>query len=223
MTSPETRKPWERARDISDLITFLTSDSRFGPRINSSRIAVIGHSLGGNSAMALAGARFDVERFVKDCEAYPEDHDCHWYLDHAIDRDPSLINQVEQSLRDARVSAVIGLDVGFARGFTPESLAGVSVPVLLIESGRHVAGRPRGWYLQYLIGSLPTATTTYLEIPDASHFSFISECKPGALDILKFEGRGDEVVCMDGSGRSREDLHAEVSSRIDHFLRRAGF
>ena len=173
--------------------------------------------------MALAGARFDVGRFARDCEEYPGDRDCHWYLDNAIDRDPSSVAQVQQSLRDARVAAVVALDAGFARGFTPESLAAVAIPVLLIESGRRVGGRPAGLYSRYLEASLPPGTTTYQEIADAGHFSFVTECKPGAFDILKAEGRGDEIVCIDGNGRDRPALHAEFTRLIGQFLLGAGF
>ena len=223
MASTETHRPWQRARDISRVITFLTGNPRFGARINGGRIAVIGHSLGGNAAMAVAGARFDVARFARDCDEYPGDRDCHWYLDNAIDRDPSSVVQVQQSLRDARVAAVVALDAGFARGFTPESLAAVTIPVLLIESAGRVGGRPAGLYSRYLASSLPPDTTTYREIADARHFSFVAECKPGAFDILKAEGRGDEVVCIDGNGRDRPALHAEFTQLIGQFLQGAGF
>jgi predicted dienelactone hydrolase len=223
MPSPETRKPWERAKDITRAITDLLGSTRFGPRVNAARIAVIGHSLGGNTAMAVAGARFDVERFARDCDVYPRDLDCHWYLDNAIVREPSALTQTQQSLRDDRVGAVVALDVGFARGFTPESLAAVPIPILLIESGRQVAGRPPGWYVRYLAASLPPGTTTYREILDARHFSFVAECKPGSLDILRADGHGDEIVCMDGSDRDRAALHAEIAGLIEQFLRGAGF
>jgi predicted dienelactone hydrolase len=223
MPSPETRRPWERAKDITRAITYLLGSARFGPRVNDARIAVIGHSLGGNTAMAVAGARFDVERFARDCDAYPRDRDCHWYLDNAIVREPSAVAQTQQSLRDDRVGAIIALDAGFARGFTSESLATIPIPVLLIESGRQVAGRMPGWYSRYLAASLPSSRTTYREIPDARHFSFMAECKPGAVDILRADGHGDEIVCMDGSGRDRAALHAEIAGLIEQFLNGAGF
>jgi len=223
MLSPETHRPWERERDIRRVITFLTGNPRFGARINGGRIAVIGHSLGGNTAMALAGARFDVARFALDCDEYPGDRDCHWYLDNAIDRDPSSVAQVQQSLRDDRVGEVVALDAGFARGFTPESLAAVTIPVFLIESARRVGGRPAGLYSRNLAASLPPSTTTYQEIADARHFSFVTECKPSDFDILRVEGRGDEVVCIDGDGRDRAALHAEFTRLIGQFLRGAGF
>ncbi len=43
---------------------------RFG-RLASHKIAVIGHSLGGWTALEIGGARFDPQRFAEDCKAHP--------------------------------------------------------------------------------------------------------------------------------------------------------
>jgi predicted dienelactone hydrolase len=221
--SRETRRPWERARDITRVVTFLTTNWRVANQVNSKRIAAIGHSLGGNSVMALAAATFDVTRFIRDCDQYPDDRDCHWYMDNAIDRDPSSVDKAQHSLRDARVTAVVALDVGFALALEPISLSKVDIPVLLIESARRIAGRPAGSYSRYVASSLPPAMTTYRVIPDARHFSFVAECKPGATDLLRADGRGDEIVCMDGNGRTRQTLHAEIAAMIETFLLGSGF
>jgi predicted dienelactone hydrolase len=144
-------------------------------------------------------------------------------MDNAIDRDPSSVDKAQHSLRDARVTAVVALDVGFALALEPISLSKVDIPVLLIESARRIAGRPAGSYSRYVASSLPPAMTTYRVIPDARHFSFVAECKPGATDLLRADGRGDEIVCMDGNGRTRQTLHAEIAAMIETFLLGSGF
>jgi hypothetical protein len=50
-----------RARDVSFALDRLLADPALGPAIDASRIAIAGHSYGANTALLVAGARFDVE------------------------------------------------------------------------------------------------------------------------------------------------------------------
>jgi predicted dienelactone hydrolase len=66
---------------------------------------------------------------------------------------------------------------------------------------------------------LPKASTQYLEISDASHFSFMSICKPGAVKLLEADVPGDGIICGEGEGaRSREVIHGQVVGLISEFL-----
>jgi predicted dienelactone hydrolase len=46
--------PWERARDLSQVITGMLSDSEFGSRIDPNRIGAAGFSLGGYTVIEIA-------------------------------------------------------------------------------------------------------------------------------------------------------------------------
>src|SRR5687767_6600613 len=50
---------WERARDVSAVIDLVLADPPIGPHIDANRIGAMGFSLGGYTALVLAGARTD--------------------------------------------------------------------------------------------------------------------------------------------------------------------
>lgn len=66
---------------------------------------------------------------------------------------------------------------------------------------------------------LPPASSRYVEISDASHFSFLSVCKPGAHAMLEEDVPGDGIICQDGdSARPRQVIQQQITSQIAEFL-----
>ncbi len=105
---------------------------------------------------------------------------------------------------DQRVTAVVTLDLGLLRGLTDQSLAALPVPALVIAAG--VPSRELRAELESanLAKRLPAASSRYVEISDASHFTVMSMCKPGAQSVLEAEVPGDGIICRDGeNGRAR--------------------
>jgi len=49
----------------------------------------------------------------------------------------------------------------------------------------------------------------------------MGECKPGAAALLEREVPGDGVICSDGGGRPRHEIHQEIFDRVRDFLREA--
>lgn len=58
---------WERARDISTVISDMLADPRFGSKIDPDRIGAAGFSFGGYTMMELAGATTDINRLLAWC------------------------------------------------------------------------------------------------------------------------------------------------------------
>jgi predicted dienelactone hydrolase len=221
-TSTSNRDPaqaarlWERPRDLSRTIDALVADPGLAGKVDVNRIAAIGHSLGGWTVTALAGGRFDAARFEKDCKANNSLRAC--ALDHELGLDQP---QPATDLGDPRLKAFVSLDLGLARGFSPQSLGAIHVPSLLIGAGVDVGGLPAALESGYLAEHLPKKSSTYVVVPDAMHFSFIGLCKPGAVAMIEKEEPGDGVVCKDGGTRSREAIHHEVAERVIGFLAEA--
>lgn len=202
---------WERPRDLSRAIDAALADPALGA--DPLRIAAIGHSLGGWAVAALAGARFDPARFARDCEERPDTRAC-LLSDELGLGDP----RIGRDLRDPRVGAFISLDLGLARGFTPESLGAVPVPSVIFGAGVNIGDLPAEEESGWLAARLPGETARLEMIADAAHFSFMQLCKPGAEARIEAEVPGDGIVCRDGGGRSREAIHDAVAGDVIRFL-----
>ncbi|WP_449101418.1 alpha/beta hydrolase family protein [Pseudomonas veronii] len=210
---------WQRPKDVSRAIdAVLAQPKQFGA-IAKNRIAAAGHSLGGWTVMELAGARFDADLFAQDCDAHPKLGGCIVYHQINPANTPAAKAQLAADLRDKRVSAVVSLDLGLSRGMTDASLAALSVPTLVIAGAVPSEDMPAELESADLARRLPTASTRYVAISDATHFSFMSICKPGAVALIEEDSPGDGMICRDGDGaRPRQVIQQQVVALITQFL-----
>jgi predicted dienelactone hydrolase len=207
---------WERPRDLGRVIDALAANPEIAGEVDGQRIAAIGHSLGGWTVAALAGARFETARLVKDCEANASPRAC------ALTTELGLSNpRLEHSMADPRLKAFVSLDLGLARGFEPQSLAEIGIPALVIAAGTDIGDMPAPLESGYLADHLPKAWSTYVTIPNAMHFSFMQVCKPNAVAMIEEEAPGDGVVCRDGGNGSRSEIHRETAVLVSGFLAKA--
>ena len=174
--------------------------------------------------LALAGARFDPERFDRYCAEKPDRWDCTWARDNGVGTTKVARDNLQQDLREPRLRAVVALDAAFGQTLDPESLAEVAVPVLVMGGANDLPILPIAEGSRHIADLLPEATTTYREFADAGHFSFLAECKARAIAVLKAEGQGEEIICADGGRRDdRQKLHLQFVQQIQSFLSEAGF
>ena len=212
---------WQRPRDLSRAIDALLAQPKPFGAVDSGRIAVVGHSLGGWTVMETAGARFDPALFARDCSAHPTLVACTAYREMNPEGTPNGKAQLAADLSDKRVSAVVSLDLGLSRGFTDASLAALPVRALVIAAGVPSADLPAQMESADMAKRLPKASTQYVEIQDANHFSFMSQCKPGAAAVLDADVPGDSIICQDGEGaRPRPLIQQQITTLITQFLAR---
>ncbi|QXI26160.1 alpha/beta hydrolase family protein [Pseudomonas vanderleydeniana] len=210
---------WQRPIDLQRAIDAVVAEPSPYGRVAKDQIAVVGHSLGGWTALEMAGARFDSKRFLQECVTYPQLSSCSVYKQLNPDSDPSSKARLSSDLRDKRVTAIVTLDLGLSRGLTNESLARLPVPALVIAAGAPSEDLPARLESADLAKRLPPAISRYVEIGDASHFSFLSRCKPGAMALLEEDAPGDGVICRDGdNARPRALIQSQIASLITEFL-----
>lgn len=220
-TPAATPKIWERTQDISVLIDALTTDARWQASIDQKRIGILGFSLGGSTAMELAGARGDLSVCTRYCDENPGMMDCTWFTGgrgyaggEQVEVTPLKLADIdkarfEQQNRDARITSVIAVDPGLATTFQKPSLEDIDVPVTLINLGS--PGQvPMAVLSDQLAKDIPGAS--YLQVGDADHFSFLPVCRPGAADFLKSVGENDPIC--EETKRPRADIHTELSQLI---------
>lgn len=209
---------WQRPRDLSRLLDAVLASPRWAPLLDGKRVAAIGHSLGGWTVMMSAGARFDPAQFDDDCRQHDELAACRVYAVLGSGRDAANRRQLQADWRDARIGAVVTLDLGLARGFTRSSLQQLPVPALVVAAGAPNPHLPAALESADMAAKLP-AGTTYLVLPEAAHMSFLPHCKPGAAGLLAGEPEDDRILCDDGEPGGRHAVHDKVTARVLAFLR----
>ncbi|CAI8955391.1 hypothetical protein LRP86_00303 [Pseudomonas brassicacearum] len=210
---------WQRPVDLRRVIDAVTTQPEKFGRVANGRIAAVGHSLGGWTALEIAGARFDPERFAQDCKAHSQLSSCTVYEQMNPASTAESKAELAADWRDKRITAVVTLDLGLSRGLTDKSLVTLPVPALVIAAGVPSRELPAELESANLAKRLPQASSRYVEIKDASHFSFMSMCKPGAQKILEEHVPGDGIICQDGDGgRARGVIQQQVVSLIAAFL-----
>ncbi|MEZ8306295.1 alpha/beta hydrolase family protein [Vibrio splendidus] len=210
-------KWWERPRDITRTIDYLLSKVQWKQAVNANNIAAIGHSLGGWTVMQLAGAKIDRATFEAECLIYPNPRTCGL-------SDELGLSQVQPSepsnkdLSDPRIQRIVSLDLGLARSFSLQSLNDITVPTLILAAGIDIGDLPQALESGYIAEHMPLNLRRYKVYESATHFSFIQTCKPGAVPMLEEEVPGDGIICKDGVGTSRDQLHQLILNDIISFL-----
>ncbi|MBB3409300.1 putative dienelactone hydrolase [Rhizobium sp. BK316] len=229
MRKPDAVELWKRPGDLSRTIDALLDNPDLTGGVASGRIAAIGHSLGGWTVVELAGGRFDAAKVTKNCMAEFSPIYCRIFEALGIGRDASSSAALAADLSDPRIRAVVTLDLGPGRGLTPESLAAIQIPVMVLGAADDVdadtatkaeiaATNVDSGYISHY---LPSTTTRYSLIPGSLHFSFMQPCKPGAAEWIEKEAPGEGIVCRDGVGADRETIHRQVTGMVTDFLRKA--
>ena len=221
-TPIDTPKVWERADDLSTLLTALTEDPDWRNALADRRVGVLGFSLGGTTAMELAGARASREAYARYCDTYAGMMDCRWfeggkgYVDGKEVASPIVdLREIdgarfEQSNRDSRIQSAVLVDPGMAQAFQPGSLTTIAIPLHFINLGGPGTVPPA-----VIADDLARLTPKgdYAQVEGAVHFTFLAECQENGKALLAEIGETDRL-CDDGGSRPRADMHAELGDRI---------
>jgi predicted dienelactone hydrolase len=157
----------QRPQDITCLLNTLEREPRFANLIDTQRVGVVGQSLGGYTAMAIAGAPLNLARLNRECK-----------LDETLNLSLLLQCRLQNwvldanNLRDPRVKAIVAINTLGSSLFGEDGYAALDVPTLIVASGADT-----------VTPALPEQITpfTWLTTPDryllllqnATHFSAI--------------------------------------------------
>jgi len=197
-----------RPKQVSRVIDAALEDAALGPRIRRERIGMVGHSNGGYTALAVAGAPPTPRALVDHCRTHTDDpRFC--AAGGRAGREAAERSAAIPDLRDARVRALVLLAPN-ALPFTDEALGKVTVPIRL-----YAAERDDLTLVRYHAARLARARPSieYVVIPGAGHFSFL----PRFPGLLRFVA-GD--AARDPDGFDREALQKRMNPEIADFFDR---
>jgi predicted dienelactone hydrolase len=198
-----------RPKQVSRIIDTVLRDPDLGPRTQRQRIGVVGHSNGGYTALAVAGATPTPRAIMEHCTQHPDDTKFCSYGG-AITREATASGGAIPDVRDPRVRAIVLLAPN-ALPFTDEALGKVVVPVRLYAAERDDLTLVR-YHAERLAKALPR-DREYVVIRGAGHFSFVAGF-PALLKIIAGEG------ARDPDGFNREAMHEVMNPEVVDFFDR---
>jgi predicted dienelactone hydrolase len=212
---------WERTIDLRVALDYVVRDSLLGPHVDTTRVAAAGFSLGGYTALSLAGARTDRKLFEEfcaspardfTCEPQPEFPEAPARFADLAERDSltrQSLRRAAESHADSRVSSVAVLSPAVVRALTATSLRQLGKPLLIIGAeSDHIA--PIATNARYVASLTPASRLVLL--PGADHYVFLNECTEHGRQLLP-------DVCVDGAGVDRAEIHRRAAQLIINFLR----
>lgn len=170
--------------------------------IDMAQVAAAGWSFGGEEAMLLAGARFNLDELFAGCQAKDNVFAGCEYQEH-VDELVALagLNMLPQGLwpdwRDPRIDAVVALAPG-ADMFGKTGTQEMQAPILLIAGSLDESVGPALAYFD-TYRRLPGTRKSLVTVANASHLIFFNACSanPGVVDEGLYWVCSDPVWDMD--------------------------
>ncbi len=216
--------PWERADDLSAVLTDLLHDPVFGPAIDPHRIGAAGHSAGGETVIAMAGGRFNRPLLMSYCASAASQGDgtCEPRdairqsiadIDALAHKDAAVSASLQRSHashKDARVRAVFAMAPAMGPAFEPADLKDVDIPVAIVVGDADDTAPAKSNAARFA-GQIRGAKLSVLH--DVGHLTFSSECS--ALGMARLDG------CRDLPGIDRAAVQRAVADQAYAFFESA--
>ncbi len=166
-----------RPLDVKFLLDQLQHDAKLS-QLNLQQVGLIGHSLGGYTVLALAGAKINFEQIHQDCSNSKSLN-----LSILLQCRATDLPLQNYSLQDDRIKAVIAVNPIDSTIFGQSGLSQIQVPVMLVGGSQDIIAptvpeqiRPFTWL---------TTKDKYLAlIENATHFSTIANVENGGGGVL---------------------------------------
>lgn len=208
---------WERPLDVRFVLDELLSNPKLNPHIDTSKIGMTGFSLGGYTAIALAGGHIDYN-VLHDFSAtdegiieftLPELGNISHLLTESLLMDGE---RHKQALQDTRIKAFVALAPALGQGFThPHQTDPITAPLLIIgaQGDERTPIETNAKHLHELIGH-----SEFIELKGhVGHYVF--------MNVASAELRNHApLIFKDHSSVIRTDVHRMVSDTLFNFFER---
>jgi predicted dienelactone hydrolase len=225
-------RPVDIRQTIDYAQTLTGPGEAFAGMIDMNNIAVVGHSYGGYTALAAAGARFDFSAYKTRCAALTADDPLNFFCGPVIPKEPDMATRAGlssvptglwPSLGDSRVKAVISM-AGDAYQFDRQGLAEIKIPIMVM-GGTIDEGTPYTWGAKLTYDHVSSKNKTLITFAGAGHNLFVDPCdtlpwvqnfsyrEPFCTDTVWGKRRPLAIVTHYTTAFLRETLNADPSAR----------
>jgi predicted dienelactone hydrolase len=134
---PQAAELINRPLDVKYLLDELQRRNETDPnlkrQLNLQQVGVVGHSLGGYTALGLAGGKLDFEKIKKDCESNRSLN-----LSVFLQCRASEIQPGNYQIQDDRVKAVIAMNPLSSTVFGRKGISQIKIPVMLVGGSQDI-------------------------------------------------------------------------------------
>jgi predicted dienelactone hydrolase len=210
---------WERARDLSEVITGMLADPEFGSHIKPDRIGAAEFSLGGYTMIEIAGGIADAEGFVRYCDSTNTDGICTSPPEFPtlvenfrklIQEHPEVLKHAGDSYRDPRVRSVFAMAPALGPAFPVLGLKKINIPVEIV-AGESDQSVPIASSAKYFAANIPGAKL-HIFRGDVGHYVFLDACRETGRKTVP-------ALCVDPKGVDRGAIHRETAQMAAEFFR----
>jgi predicted dienelactone hydrolase len=204
-------KVWVRPTDIIFVIDELLKHKVWKWHINQEKISAAGHSSGGYTVLALAGAKYNPELMDKYCKDQNAGSDCN-YSEGVNPEDISNkdLQLARKSYHDSRIKSAVALAPAVGQGFDEKGLSKINIPVLIVATKTDEItpySSNAGVYIKHIKNS----KSTIIETGNRGHFIFMSRCNLLGKVVAS-------QICDDAPGINRSAIHENIAKLIFDFF-----
>jgi len=202
-----TTENWRnRPKHIKSVIDAVLANNKLSSSINTEKIAVIGHSAGGYTALAVAGAMASTAQIVNLCKKTPQINRRFCALKNGTQ---STIAKITNP-RDTRVKALVLLAPVGILFDTKNAFSQINIPVLLFSAEKD-AQLIEPYHSDIIVNHITPKMLTYQQVNNAGHYSFITPFPRVLQNQLG-------LVAKDPEGFDRVEFHKILSQKIVNYL-----
>ncbi len=219
-----TMRFWQRPQDVSFAIDSLSEEGLFNTSLKTDKVIMLGHSSGGFTSLAMAGANLEAGKSEPYCgsEKAKDDKGCDYGQQSKRKRKRKPMSEemlkkiglLQKQMRDERVAAVIALDPALGHAVSEQSLDSIKVPALVLGSVENDF-LPYTAHSKYYADHIQGANLVGIE-QGAGHFVYIDKCDSNR----KIKGVS---LCKDRKGVDRKAIQKQILEHIFGFIYRNGF